>query len=270
MNIPPIFKHRFKNNGSGGNIQENQSFVKRSPNVLPYFFYLVVLFFILYVFYVPKATIGEIFFGRIPALYNLSFSKFFYNQALLFDTKNKIPRRYVHYQLGRIAFIEGNFPKTLDEMSEEIRYYPDTYQVYYMKGLTLGYTNREREAIENFKIFVEHNSDKWAGRNDLAWLQFRIGDIDGALTTITPAYTKYPDNPWVLNTYGTLLMNKGNYQEAKKVLEKGHSISQLFTEKEWGIAYPGNDPRIYTVGLQAMRDSFASNLELLDRRSKEK
>ena len=36
------------------------------------------------------------------------------------------------------------------------------------------------------------------------------------------------------------------------------------TEEAWGKAYPGNDPRIYKTGLQAMKLSVESNLKLLE------
>jgi hypothetical protein len=35
------------------------------------------------------------------------------------------------------------------------------------------------------------------------------------------------------------------------------------TEKDWGHAYPGNDPRIYSTGLNAMKTSIAQNFDLI-------
>jgi hypothetical protein len=59
-------------------------------------------------------------------------------------------------------------------------------------------------------------------------------------------------------------MNKKNYSEAQKALSKGSLIAEKMTEESWGKAYPGNDPRIYGIGLSAMRMSFASNLQTVN------
>ncbi|MDI9355336.1 MAG: hypothetical protein QM532_04205 [Cyanobium sp. MAG06] len=36
------------------------------------------------------------------------------------------------------------------------------------------------------------------------------------------------------------------------------------TERDWGVAYPGNDPAIYSKGLEAMKKSINDNLKLLE------
>lgn len=103
----------------------------------------------------------------------------------------------------------------------------------------------------------------WAARNDKAWLQFRIGDIEAALSTLEPVAHDI-DNPWVQNTYGTLLLNQKEYSGAKQAYLNAKRVTDTMTEKSWGNAYPGNDPRIYAVGLSAMKKSIANNLYLLE------
>jgi len=122
--------------------------------------------------------------------------------------------------------------------------------------------NQEEKAINSFSKFIDAYPDSWAARNDKAWLQFRIGDIEGALETMGPVSNL--DNPWVLNTYGTLLLNSGRLQESKEVLLRALNIVQKLTADDWGRAYPGNDPRIYEVGLMEMRASIEGNLKILD------
>jgi tetratricopeptide (TPR) repeat protein len=102
----------------------------------------------------------------------------------------------------------------------------------------------------------------WAARNDKAWLQFRIGDIDGALTTIEPIVGTYSGTPWVANTYGVMLLNKGRYTEAVTSFEKGLATINKMTISDWGRAYPGNNPDIYEEGLEQTKDSMAKNLQL--------
>ena len=46
------------------------------------------------------------------------------------------------------------------------------------------------------------------------------------------------------------------------MLNHAQKIVNSMTEREWGGAYPGNDPRIYGTGLSAMKKSIDTNLEL--------
>lgn len=219
--------------------------------------------FILYLVLSPTVHFktGNIFFGSVPALYNVTLANFFFTHAAYPVIGTATP--YAHHQLSRTHFIQGELETALAEAQKEIVVYPDHWNTYYIIGLTLGYMNREREAIEAFGKFLEHKPQSWAARNDKAWLQFRIGDIDGALETIEPVVI-VTSNPWVQNTYGTLLLNKNRYAEAREAFENAQRVADAMTEEEWGQSYPGNDPRIYGTGLRAMRASIASNLELLE------
>jgi tetratricopeptide (TPR) repeat protein len=207
-------------------------------------------------------SMGNIFFGGTPSLYNVNIAQYFFKRAShpLFST----PAPWAYYQLGRTDFIKGDLSTALSHFDTELQYYPEHYKVYYMKGLTLGYMHKEKEAIEMFSKYIENTNDTWASYNDKAWLQFRIGDINGALETIEPVAKAQPYNPWIANTYGVLLMNKGRLGEAKNSFLKGQEKLATMTEEDWGVAYPGNDPRIYTIGFNAMKQSFANNIQLVE------
>lgn len=204
---------------------------------------------------------GSIFFGRVPALYNVTLAHFFYWQSAypVFGTA----RPFSHYELSRSYFIQGNLHASLEEIEKELEMYPENVRAYYMLGLTYGYLNQEDKAIMAFSKFIEKNPESWAARNDKAWLQFRMGDIEGGLLTIDPVKHD-TDNPWVQNTYGTLLMNKKRYKDAHEAFLKAKQAAESMTEASWGVAYPGNDPRVYQTGLRAMRLSIESNLKLIE------
>jgi tetratricopeptide (TPR) repeat protein len=203
--------------------------------------------------------LGNVFFGSVPALYNVNLSQFFFLYAA-YPPVGKAPE-FAHYQLSRTYFIQGRLRESLKEAYVEVALYPDNTRTYYILGLTYGYLNREQEAIEAFSKFITENPNSWAARNDKAWLQFRIGDIQKALETIEPVVHVY--NPWIQNTYGILLLNMQRNEEAKRALTQAHSAVLEMTDAEWGAAYPGNDPRIYSTGRQALIQSIESNLQLL-------
>ncbi len=204
--------------------------------------------------------IGNVFFGEVPSLYNVDLSQYFFIYSA-YPPLGQAPE-FAHYQLSRTYFIQGNLDAALDEAIAEISLYPDNIRTYYILGLTYGYLNRESEAIESFSKFIKHNPYSWAARNDMAWLQFRIGDIEGALATLEPVSTV--NNPWVQNTYGTILLNLGRHEEARVAFEIAKEGVSEMTEEQWGASYPGNDPRVYSAGLRAMKTSINSNLNLLN------
>lgn len=204
--------------------------------------------------------LGDLFFGKVPSLYNVQLAQFFYARAA--DPKIGMSYPFAYHQLSRTYFIQGNLPDALDLAYKELEMYPEHEATYYIIGLTLGFLNREEEAIDAFSKFIAFKPESWAARNDKAWLQFRIGDFEGALLTIEPMASN-TSNPWVQNTYGTLLMNHKEYQRAEVAFMNARERVSVMTEDEWGRAYPGNDPRVYSVGLQAMKTSIDNNLVLL-------
>ncbi|MBP9782758.1 MAG: tetratricopeptide repeat protein [Candidatus Pacebacteria bacterium] len=204
---------------------------------------------------------GNLFFGKIPYLYNLNLANFFFIQASYPPTGKAL--KFAHYQLGRTYFIKGQLQGAIEEINKEVALYPENIRAQYMLGLTYGYMNKEEKAIEAFAKFIEWKPESWAARNDKAWLEFRIGDIDAALETITPV-THLTDNAWVQNTYGVMLMNKKKYKEAKVAFDYAKVAADKLTEKEWGKVYPGNDPRVYGQGLRAAKKSIESNLRLVE------
>jgi predicted Zn-dependent protease len=127
--------------------------------------------------------------------------------------------------------------------------------------------NQEKNAIEAFSRYIDTHPNTWAGRNDKAWLQFRIGDIDGAIQTLEPVVKNDPNNIWVQNTYCALMINKRDFVNAKKACDNAKRIADVMTEEMWGTAYPGNDPRVYGDGLQAIKKSLQENIKLITNNS---
>ncbi len=209
----------------------------------------------------PKWPLGEFFFERHPAFYHLGLAEFWFKQSLRFehDAMGR-PLPYTYYQLGRISFLNNNQEEALAYLNKEKELYPDHLDTYYMLGLVHGYRHEDKEAIESFTTFLEHKPDSWAARNDLAWIQYRSGDIRGGLRTIVPAVNQEDPNPWTLNTFGVLLLNSGDARLALDVLSKAYILAQRLNGDTWGLAYPGNNPAIYTAGVAAMRNSILRNI----------
>ncbi len=227
---------------------------------------IVVFIFLLYVELVTKSYLGSHFLDN-PRVHNLYLAEFFYHESVRYDrTEDDKPEPYVHYQLGRIAFLKGDFDTAYQELFTELAYYPDHHHTYYTLGLTYGYDDKETLAIEAFRKFIEYMPGSWAARNDLAWLLFRVGDFTSAMEVIAPAVQFAAPNPWILNTHGVIAMNLNDFETAKTSLTKAAALVEMMTPAEWGKAYPGNHPTIYDDGLEAMRSSINDNLRLIEER----
>ncbi len=181
-----------------------------------------------------------------------------YRLALQFDPSLQGP----HYQLARIYFIQGNFTDALYEINRELAQHPEYMRAHYTRGLIYGYIGDLERAASDFEAFVTWKPDSWAGHNDLAWVQFQQGRYADAAETAQRGLAITPDNPWLLNSLGVAQLNLGLKEDARVAFTKAQRIAETMAPKDWGVAYPGNDPAIYAEGLDKMKSSLTENLLL--------
>ncbi len=207
-------------------------------------------------------SLGNTFFGGVKSLYHLPLAQFFYKQATYPLLPVRVPD-YAHYQLSRTYFIKGDLERAVSEAEKELTLYPNNARTYYMLGLSYGYQNREKDAVDAFAKYLEVYPTSWAARNDKAWLEFRVGNINEAIKTLQPVVETHIANVWVQNSYCALLIAKRIYDRAEVSCNLAKSAVEQMDEKAWGIAYPGNDPRIYGEGLSATKKSIETNLQII-------
>ncbi len=195
--------------------------------------------------------------------YNLDLAEYFFTKA----NENKNPKQWVNYQLSRISFIRGDLDTALHFADRELVLYPDNCRTHYIRGLTYGYIDTVQSldnAISDFEKFNVCFPNTWAGHNDLAWFWFRKGNMKKVIEVVEVVIEKNKKNPWLENTYGTALMNVGEYKKAREAFEAAKKSADLMTKESWGVAYPGNNPKVYGKGLSAMRESIEKNLKALE------
>lgn len=195
--------------------------------------------------------------------YNLDVAEYFFTKG----NENKNPKQWVNYQLSRINFIRGDLNSAVSFANRELELYPDNCRTHYIRGLAYGYIDTDTSldlAISDFEKFNACFPNTWAGHNDLAWFWFRKGNMKKVIEVIEVVIEKNKKNPWLENTYGTALMNVGEYKKAREAFEAAKKSAYLMTEESWGVAYPGNNPKVYGKGLSAMRESVEKNLKALE------
>ncbi len=200
---------------------------------------------------------GNYYYGG--GAYDTAKAEKYFRAALALDPMLQGP----HYQLARIYFVQGDFYTAENEINKELDLHPDFKRSYYVRGLIYGYSGRLAEAEADFKQFLKWMPDSWAGNNDLAWIYFQEGKYAEAHDTARVGLTIAPENPWLLNALGVALLNLDDKKGAKEAFTKALAVIGSMNEKDWGVAYPGNDPSIYGEGFSKMKVSIQQNLQLL-------
>ena len=203
--------------------------------------------------------IGKYYFNG--GTYDLGKAKKAFEKAKDIDPKLIGPR----FQLGRIEFIKGNLVSALMFANEELLLHPEFDRVYYLRGLIHGYAGSLSQAAEDFQEFLKTHPKSWAAHNDLAWIYFRQGEFKKVAEIAKKGLDLNPENPWLLITYGTALLNLDKKDEAKRILTQALAEAEKLTPEGWGKAYPGNNPVIYAKGLDEMKKVIKRNIELAHR-----
>jgi tetratricopeptide (TPR) repeat protein len=222
------------------------------------FFALGIVFVVAVVFYFTSANglfaIGNFFFGG--GAYDVKLAGKFYEMTLKKDPE--FPR--ANYQLGRTYFIRGDFSASWYYIEKEIKYYPDFPKSYYMRGLIFGYVNHLDAAENDFKKFLSLKPNSWAGYNDLSWVYFKKGDFRSMEDSARRGIAIQRGNPWLLNALGLALFNEGRLVEAEYYFKVSIDRFEALGPRGWGVAYPGNDPKIYKEGYEATLKVIRDNL----------
>ncbi len=191
--------------------------------------------------------------------YDISLAQHFFEKSFSLDPA--IPN--LKLELARIYFIQGNFSRATELVDAEIKQDLNNAKAYYVRALVYGYTSQLDLAEKDFIKFLEFVPESWAAHNDLALIYFQKGDFYNAANTAVAGLEGAPNNPWLNNSAGVSLMNLGDKEGAKKHFKLALEEFNKLTPEEWGLAYPGNDPRLYETGLESVRESVRKNLETL-------
>lgn len=196
-----------------------------------------------------------------PKEYDIARSHIFFSLAARQDTK----LQYVHHELARVFFLEGNYQRALAEINTQIEQEGDkTPNSYYIRGLIEGFMGDYSSSIRDYAHFLQLDPNDWAAVNDYAWVLLKDNHPENAVNITDAALRSFPNNPWILNTNATAYYEIGDIQEAKKKIEAASAALEGVTETVWLHAYPGNDPKIARLGIQSFRHSVEANMHTIE------
>jgi tetratricopeptide (TPR) repeat protein len=199
--------------------------------------------------------------------YDLEKAQFFYERAI---AKNPTNNPALWYQSGRVDFIEGRFDEALYKFAKQIELFGDHVpNVYYMTGLTYAYRAREGGALEDwqraeedFKKAVDFFYKAPWPYVDLAWVYFSQGKYAQMKPVLEEAFLHESNNPWLLNMYGLALLNTGERALAREYFLFAREEAEKLTIDDWGMSYPGNNPKDWERGLFEFRARIDDNIGL--------
>jgi tetratricopeptide (TPR) repeat protein len=192
--------------------------------------------------------------------YDIRAADYFFERAALLDPKYP----YVYHQLARIAFLKNDLPTALARINLEIENHGDTEaNAYYMRGLIEGYAGDYAAAARDYTYYLDHGEYNWAGVNDYAWVLMKAGRSKEAIAVLEKGVDAFPQNAWLLNSYATALYEVGDTKKAAEIAQRALNAVMGVTDEAWLMAYPGNDPRTSSKGIQSFKDAVIHNLDII-------
>jgi len=110
-------------------------------------------------------------------------------------------------------------------------------------------TGNLREAQPHYEQLLKANARDLVAANNLAWIYGELRD-PRALPQAEAAYALAPEHPSTLDTLGWILVNQGQAQRGRALLEKAHKQAPDAPEIHWHLAFAlaksGDTPRALT------------------------
>lgn len=214
---------------------------------------------------VPSAqrafAIGERHFSaQDPAAYDVDRAQYFFKLAESQD--RQLP--YLYHELARISFLKGELITALAQVNTQISLFGDhAPNSYYVRALIEGFMGEYGPASRDYEHYLAFDPHNWAAINDYTWVLLKAQRYEDASVEATKGLTFFPDNPWLLNSDATALYELGRYDEALRLEDRAQTTAARLSSSDWLKAYPGNDPKIADVGLEALKNAIAGNVHAI-------
>ena len=192
--------------------------------------------------------------------YNVDLADYFFAKAQAMDPSLE----YVDHERARVAFIRGQFDTALKLIDRQIAAHgTSTPNSYYVRGLIEGYMGRYDAAAKDYSHYLGHDLRNWAGLNDYAWILIKAKRFNEAAGVAAYGLQSWPENPWLLNSYAIASSELGHNSIALEAITMANTEVLSVNTDQWLRAYPGNDPRIATEGIDTLARSIEQNFRAI-------
>ena len=143
-----------------------------------------------------------------------------YKKAL--EVINKALKRFPEstdllYQKGMILYKMKEIDKSIKIMEEVLKLDPDNADALNFIGYTLAEMGKDlKRALNLINKALKKEPDNGYYLDSLAWVYFKMGDIEKAWELIKKAINAVKDDPIIWEHYGDIAFSLKNFQEAEK------------------------------------------------------
>lgn len=179
-----------------------------------------------------------------------------------------------YFLLGRIYFVEGNLPKAIQQFDKAIGLDSSVKEYYYGRALSYAFTSKDllpyaSQDFEKYLSMDEENFKKtgrraygaWAGYNDLAWTYYLQKDFKKAEEAVKAGLEISGSNAWLLNMYGSILIEEDRCGEALPKLKQAQKLISKTTTEKYGEAYSGDNSKFWGQGKDSMESMIIENIK---------
>lgn len=171
---------------------------------------------------------------------------------------------WAEYQLGRIAFVRGDFETAHRYFETALEKNPHNKRIIYARGVMYGFENKLPEAESDFLEFIAWAPTEWGAYNDLAWVYAKQGKFEDSLRIAErgiASTTQGQTNPWLWNAKGVAQFNLNDFSGAVESFSIAQAQAHNLTKAEWIRAYSANDPTQAENALEQFKESIQANIE---------
>jgi len=125
---------------------------------------------------------------------------------------------YLANALGHLYYLNNQPQKTTRVLTEYLAEFPDDIDIRLKLAGTYQQLAQNKKAINQYEAIIKQVSDNHAVLNNLAWLYWLEGD-ERSLETAQKAYQLAPDDSAISDTYGWIMLHKGDKKDALSIIQ---------------------------------------------------
>ena len=148
---------------------------------------------------------------------------------------NKKKTTYLAHNLSKLHKQTGSTQKATIVIEEYLQTAPNDQQTRMLLASFYQQAGENGKAISEYEKVVAAAPANIVALNNLAWL-YLLQNSDKALSTAEKAYQLAPKAPEVIDTYGWVMLNKGNQAEALKLIQDAISKSPANPDIRYHLA----------------------------------
>lgn len=139
--------------------------------------------------------------------------------------QNKVENPQTYFLMTQFHEENKDFKKSLDVLKLAEEKFPENPQVFFYKGSIQDKMNLKQDMILSMKKVLELDQDHVQAMNYLAFSWAELGqELEQAEKLARKAVSKEKEDAFILDTLGWVLYKKGQYKEAKGILEKAYEM----------------------------------------------